>query len=213
MIERRKEERIEEENELIITVESAENDPSEAKIRDVYLNNYTKNISKSGLGIRTEVQLPVDALIELEFKSKGLGEQIKAFGKVKWVRVAIQDQAYEAGVEFSGLPEEAVKKLEDYISWKLKDKLKKKEPTPLDSDFVRDDVNKKQETQTTQPVKPTNEKQKDAGKQKSAKAGDIPPSKKKVRHKADHEQTMRIVMISLCAIIAAASLFVVSSHF
>ncbi len=90
MVERRNAERIEEENELTITVDSEENDLSQVKFRDIHINNYTKNISRTGAGIRTDVYLPVSALIELEFTSKGIREQIKTFGKVKWIKVIIQ---------------------------------------------------------------------------------------------------------------------------
>lgn len=213
MIDRRKEERVEEENELIITVESDESGQSPAKIRDVYLNNYTKNISKSGVGIRTEVQLPVDALIELEFKSKGLGEQIKAFGKVKWVQVAIKDKAYYAGVEFSGLPEEAVKKLEDYITWKLKDKLRKKELTPLDRGDDRGEI-RTEETPTKQPVTSGEARKEETSKQKSAQAGDIRPRapKKKDQKPANNARRMKIAIGFLCAAVLAGSLVIVAGH-
>jgi len=48
-------------------------------------------------------------------------QQISAIGKVKWVKVIIEDESYETGVEFtSSDPTDAIKKLEDYITWKLK---------------------------------------------------------------------------------------------
>ena len=48
-------------------------------------------------------------------------------------KVIIEDESYEAGIEFCGVPNDAIKKLEDYISWKLKDKLSKKRLSPIDS--------------------------------------------------------------------------------
>lgn len=115
-------------------MDSEENDFSQVKFRDIHINNYTKNISRTGAGIRTDVYLPVSALIELEFTSKGIREQIKTFGKVKWIKVIIQDKAYDVGVEFCGPPDEAIHKLDEYIGWKLKDNLKKKSPTPGNGD-------------------------------------------------------------------------------
>jgi hypothetical protein len=38
--------------------------------------------------------------------------------KVKWVKIIIDDESYEAGVEFVNTPIYAIKKLEDYISGK-----------------------------------------------------------------------------------------------
>lgn len=115
-----------EENEVTIIVDSEENNLSQAKIRDIFINNCTKDISASGVGIKTNIRLPIDTLIELEFTSKGIREQIKTLGKVKWVKVIIQDESYEAGIEFCDTPSDATKKLEDYISFKLKDRLNKK---------------------------------------------------------------------------------------
>jgi len=208
--ERRKEERLEEENELIITVESGERDSSQAKIRDVYLKNFTKNISKSGMGVRTEVQLPVDALIELEFKSKGLGEQIKAFGKVKWVNVVIQDQAYDAGIEFYGTPDEAVKQLQNYITWKLKENVKnKKSPSgPVDGGGIKaaKELPQQQPAATGQ-----REPQEDSSSEpmKTAGAG---TSKKKKSQAADPSQIVKIAIGFLCVAVFVVSLFVVLNH-
>ncbi len=135
MEERRKTPRLQEENEVTITVVSGESDFPKEKIID----NFTKDISAGGARIRTNILMPVDTLIELEFASKGLRQQISALGKVKWVRVLIEDQSYEAGVEFSGEPGEAVRKLEEYISWKLKSnkaEFIKKKLSPMDSGDV-----------------------------------------------------------------------------
>ncbi len=152
MEERRKTPRIKEENEVTITVIPGENNFPKEKIID----NFTKDISASGTKIQTNILLPVDSLIELEFTSRGLRQQINSLGKVKWVRVLIEDESYEAGVEFSGDPSGALKKLEDYITWKLKSnkaELIKKKLSPIDSDInsagtkqqpaiASDDINK-----------------------------------------------------------------------
>jgi len=47
-------------------------------------------------------------------------KNINALGKVKWIKVIIEDKSYEVGVEFVKNPGDAVKKLENYISWKQK---------------------------------------------------------------------------------------------
>ena len=152
MVVRRKAERLEEENELTITVDSEENDLSQVKIRDVFINNYTKNISKTGAKIQTDVHLPVSALIELEFTAKGLREQIKTLGKVKWIKVIIQDKSYEAGVEFCGPPSDAINRLEDYITWKLKNNLKKQALSPGDGGNINTSQAKNQQSIKTDNV-------------------------------------------------------------
>ena len=88
----------------------------------------------SGAKIQTNILLPVDTLLELDFTSKGVQQQINVLGKVKWGKVIIEDESYEVGVEF--YPSKAIEKLEDYISWKLKSNksefIKNKLP-PIDS--------------------------------------------------------------------------------
>ena len=105
-----------EENEVTITVVSGENNLPKEKI----FYNYTKDISVCGAKIQTHILLPVDTLLELDFTSKGVRQQMNALGKVKWVKVIIEDESYEAGVEFFSNPSGAIKKLGDYIAWKLK---------------------------------------------------------------------------------------------
>lgn len=136
MEERRKTPRMQEENEVTITVVSRENDSSKEKI----IENFTKDLSAGGARIQTNILMPVDTLIEMEFTSKGLRKQISALGKVKWVRVLIEDQSYEAGVEFAGAPNDAIQKLEDYITWKLKSnkaEFIRKKLSPIDSGDVQ----------------------------------------------------------------------------
>jgi PilZ domain. len=180
MEEKRRAPRIKEENEVTITVDSEENNLSQAKIRDIFINNYTKDISESGAGIKTNIRLPVDALIELEFTSKGVRQQIKTLGKVKWVKVIIQDESYEAGVEFCGAPSDAIKKLGDYISWKLKDRLNNKRLSPINSG----DINTV-ETKEQSPIK----------------SSDINTVETKELSPIKNKQWIKIAIISLCTII------------
>jgi c-di-GMP-binding flagellar brake protein YcgR len=114
MDERRRAPRIKEENEVIITVVSAEKNLPKEKI----IKNQTKDISVTGARLQTQILLPVDTLLELDFRSKSIHQQINALGKVKWVKVIIEDESYEAGVEFFSNPSDAIRKLGEYISWK-----------------------------------------------------------------------------------------------
>jgi hypothetical protein len=112
MKERRKEERLKELNEITITVISDRKNLPKGKIP----YNYSKDISVSGAKIQTNILLPVDTLLKIDFKLKTLEKQITALGKVKWIKVNIEDKSYEAGVEFVDTPSDAIKKLEFYIS-------------------------------------------------------------------------------------------------
>ena len=112
MKERRKAERLKELNEITISVTCEENNISKNKL----LYNYSKDISVSGAKIQTNILLPIDTLLKIDFKLKTLAQQITALGKVKWLKVIIEDKSYEAGVEFVDTPSEAIKKIEFYIS-------------------------------------------------------------------------------------------------
>ena len=116
MDERRRAPRLKEENEVNITVVAGEKNLPEEEIND----NHTEDISVSGTKIQTHIFLPVGTILELDFISKAVNQKITALGEVKWIKVIIEDESYEAGVEFFGKPSEAINKLGDYISWKQK---------------------------------------------------------------------------------------------
>ena len=112
MKERRKAERLKELNEITISVTSEEKKIPKKK----FLYNYSKDISVSGAKIQSNILLPVDTLLKIDFKIKTLEKEITALGKVKWIKVLIEDKSYEVGVEFVDIPSEAIKKLENYVS-------------------------------------------------------------------------------------------------
>jgi len=116
MEEQRKAERLKEFNELTITIMSqVENLP---KVKKMF--NYIENISVSGAKIRGNIVLPVDTLLKMDFNLKSLKKNITAIGKIKWIKIIIEDKYYETGVEFVDTPGEAIEKLGDYITWKKK---------------------------------------------------------------------------------------------
>ena len=110
MKEKRKTERLKEFNEITTTVISGE--------KNFY--NYSEDISVSGAKIRGNIPLPVDTLLKIDFILKNLQQKITALGKVKWIKIIIENKYYEAGVEFVNTPLEVIKKLEDHILWKQK---------------------------------------------------------------------------------------------
>lgn len=113
MDERRKAPRFKEESDVTITV------VSEGKHQKVICDS-SKDISAYGARIHSRDYFPVDTLLDIDFATKSVHEKIKTLGKVKWIKVIIEDASYEVGVEFVETPDDAVKKLEDYISWKQK---------------------------------------------------------------------------------------------
>jgi 23S rRNA-/tRNA-specific pseudouridylate synthase len=121
MQEKRRATRLQEENEVTITVVSGgDNLPKE---RVIY--NHSKNISISGAKIQAHLFLPVETLLMIEMTLSTVRQMITVIGKVKWIKIIYEDEAYEAGVEFVNTSNDAIKKLQDYISWKIQyDKLK-----------------------------------------------------------------------------------------
>ena len=115
MKEKRKAKRLEEYNEITVSVISGEKDLPKEKITTY---SKSKDISVSGAQIRGNIPLPVDTLLKIDFKLKDLQQKITALGKVKWIKIIIEDKYYEAGIEFVDTPSEAIQKIDDYISWK-----------------------------------------------------------------------------------------------
>jgi hypothetical protein len=110
MKEKRKTERLNEFNEITTTIISGE--------KNFY--NYSEDISVSGAKIRGNITLPVDTLLNIDFTLNNLQQKITALGKIKWIKMIIENKYYEAGVEFVNTPLEVIKKLEDHILWKQK---------------------------------------------------------------------------------------------
>ena len=113
MDERRKAPRIKEESDVTITV------ISEGKHQKVIYDS-SKDISVYGAKIHSREMFPIDSILELDLTTKTVHKNINTLGKVKWIKVIIEDNSYEVGVEFVKTPDDAIKKLEDYISWKQK---------------------------------------------------------------------------------------------
>ena len=111
MEERRKAERLKELNEITISVTS----PQKNIPKEKSLYNYSKDISACGAKIQSNILLPVDTLLKIDFKLKTLKKQITTLGKVKWVKVNIDDKSYDAGIEFVDTPGDAIEKIKFYI--------------------------------------------------------------------------------------------------
>ena len=112
MEERRRVPRIKDKSNVAITIFSKD------KNQEI-IHDRSQDISVYGTKIHSHLQFPVDSLLEIDFISH-LGQKITALGKVKWIKVIIEDKSYDLGVEFVDTTSEAIKKLEDYITWKQK---------------------------------------------------------------------------------------------
>ena len=104
-------ERLNEENEITITILSELTNPPEKQI----IYQYSKDISMSGTKIQGNVLLPVDTFLKIDLTLKNSKEMVTVFGKVIWNKVINEGESYEAGVDFVDTPDESIKKLEDYI--------------------------------------------------------------------------------------------------
>jgi hypothetical protein len=114
MDEKRRAKRLPEKSEVTITVVGG----GKKYLREKVIYNYGKNISASGAEIQSNIFLPIETLLRMDFKLKDLRQTINATGKVKWIKIIIEDECYEAGVQFVNTSGEAIQKLADYISWK-----------------------------------------------------------------------------------------------
>jgi hypothetical protein len=116
MDEKRRAKRIADESELTITIVAGGKKYPKGKV----IYNSSKDISTTGAKIQSNIFLPIDTLLKIDFKLKNVQQMITAMGKVKWIKIICEDECYDAGVEFVNTPTEAIQKLSDYISWKQK---------------------------------------------------------------------------------------------
>lgn len=112
MAEQRRAQRLKDINEITINIISGKEHLSNQK----FLYNYSEDISVTGTKIQANILLPVDTVLKIDFTIKTLQKQITVLGKVKWLKVIIEGEYYENGVEFIDTPEDAIKKIEDYIT-------------------------------------------------------------------------------------------------
>jgi hypothetical protein len=104
MEERRKVKRLNEEDELTITLLSGrENLP---KGRIIYA--LSKDISASGARIQSNSFLPVDTLFNIKVRLKNTPQMITTLGKVKWIKSLFADEFFEAGLEFVNTSREMI---------------------------------------------------------------------------------------------------------
>jgi len=115
IVERRRAKRLKEDNELTITITSKEIKLPKEKI----IYTLSRNISVSGARIQANSFLPVDTILQIKVTLKNPPLMITAYAKVKWIKILIADEFYEAGLEFFNTSSEMIQQLANYISRKL----------------------------------------------------------------------------------------------
>ena len=141
MKERRRTPRLKKENEVPINIVSGKaNLPKE----EILYNS--KDISVYGAKIQGNILLPVGTIIKINITLNNLHQKITTLGKVKWNKFIIENEFYEAGVEFVDTPDEAIQKLyermqkdDTFISeekWSQLQELNKYEIPPEGDTFI-----------------------------------------------------------------------------
>ena len=95
MKERRRAPRLKKENEVTINIVSGEKNLPKEEI-----SYNSKDISVYGAKIQGNILLPVDTIIKIDITLNNLQQKITTIGKVKWNKFIIENESYEAGVEF-----------------------------------------------------------------------------------------------------------------
>lgn len=113
-IERRRHERLNVLNWISVSSGDAHNDIVSQKAA----YNYSENISVSGTKIRGNVPLAIGSMIKIDYFVNSSSEVITLTGKIVWTKMIIENEYYEAGVEFVAMPAISEQKLQDYIQSK-----------------------------------------------------------------------------------------------
>ena len=107
----RKAERLDEENDIVITILSEITNPPKGKI----IYNHSEDISMTGTRIQGNFPLPKDTILKIDFALNKTKQKITVLGTVKWSKAVYEGKYYETGVEFFDTPDESIKMLGDYI--------------------------------------------------------------------------------------------------
>ncbi|MCE5211677.1 MAG: PilZ domain-containing protein [Deltaproteobacteria bacterium] len=111
MDDKRRERRVEEYNDITISVISRKKNLPKGKV----FHNCSEDISASGTRICANSFFPVDTLLKMDIKLENTHQIITATGKVKWFKTIFENEWYEGGVEFVDTSGDMIKKLSDHI--------------------------------------------------------------------------------------------------
>jgi hypothetical protein len=99
-LDRRRDLRIEEENQISFSVSPEEESHTHRKIAHCL----TGNISRNGALIYTDTFLPVGALLTLELALGRPYDVITMVGEVRWIKSLPGEEEFEVGIEFVDIP-------------------------------------------------------------------------------------------------------------
>ncbi len=99
-LDRRRDLRIEKENQISFSISPDEELHSHRKVAHCL----TRNISRNGAMIYTDVFLPVGSLLTLEISLGKPYDIITLVGEVRWVKSLPGAELFEAGLEFIDIP-------------------------------------------------------------------------------------------------------------
>ncbi|PKN96385.1 MAG: hypothetical protein CVU43_20980 [Chloroflexi bacterium HGW-Chloroflexi-5] len=102
--ERRKAERLEEEDEITIMVVSCNKFSPKRKL----IYTLSMDLSESGARMQVNNFLPFRTLLDIKIASKNPPQTITALGKIKWIKSLFADELFEVGLEFVHVYREAV---------------------------------------------------------------------------------------------------------
>lgn len=109
--EKRRERRVEEFNDITMSVISGEKNFLKRKV----FYDCSGNISVSGARIYSDSYFPIDTLLKMDIKFENTRQMVTVTGKVKWFKTIFDDEWYEGGIEFVNIPYEMRKKLTNHI--------------------------------------------------------------------------------------------------
>ena len=111
MCKQRIEKRLNQQNEVTITVVS---DVSQSPAKRVSYN-LTKDISANGVKLLSNCFLSKGALLKINLTLNNSHQMIRVLGKVQWSKSILADELFEVGIVFVDTPAENIRVLNEHI--------------------------------------------------------------------------------------------------
>ena len=111
MRERRREERVPEEDKVVLSVLSDGGEAGSA----IPMVSLTRDISAGGACLVTDASVPVGTRIRLEIALTGSRRLFRGTGTVRWVNRIFEDSVFELGVEFSEIDPENIGAILEHV--------------------------------------------------------------------------------------------------
>jgi c-di-GMP-binding flagellar brake protein YcgR len=109
--ERRREQRIAQENKLTFELMSDINSESYKGI----CHALTKDLSLSGMRLTSSTFLPVNSPLKINLSLPETQKLVKLFGVTRWVKTIYEDERYDCGLEFTDIAPESSMALIEHL--------------------------------------------------------------------------------------------------